>query len=228
MEDPVAPIRVLLVDDQSLFRKGIRALLEEQPDIDVVGEARDGQAGIDMVEQLRPDVVLMDINMPICSGVEATRSIKELFPETRVVILTVSDDDDELFAAIKSGAEGYLLKDLEPGELFGMIRGVMQGQTPISSAVAGKLLHEFRAHSLRGPGEAKDGNLTLRELDVLQLVAEGYSNVEIAARLCIVEGTVKNHLHNVLEKLHLQNRLQAANYAIRHGLIERPRRRVPL
>lgn len=221
----MAPVRVLLIDDQILFRKGIHALLEDQPDIEVVGEGGDGQEAIELVEQLAPDVVLMDVNMPVCSGVEATRTIKELFPNTRVVILTVSDEDDELFAAIKSGAEGYLLKDLEPSELFNMIRGVMRGETPISAAVAGKLLHEFREHSWRSVGEPKEGNLTARELEVLQLVADGHSNMEIAMRLCIVEGTVKNHLHNILEKLQLENRLQAATYAIRHGLVERPRKR---
>ena len=218
------PIRILLVDDQILFRKGIRALLEDQPGIEVVGEGGDGQAGIELVEELRPDVVLMDVNMPICSGVEATRTIKEMFPATKIVILTVSDEDDELFAAIKSGAEGYLLKDLEPQELFGMIRGVMRGEAPISSAVAGKLLNEFRAQSWRSPGDSKEGSLTARELEVLQLVADGHSNQEIAGRLYIVEGTVKNHLHNILEKLHLENRLQAATYAIREGLVEPPRK----
>lgn len=218
-------IRVLLVDDQILFRRGIRALLAEQPDIEVIAEVGDGQAAIDAVETMRPDIVLMDLNMPICSGVEATRVIKEQYPETRVMILTVSDEDDELFAAIKSGASGYLLKDLEPNELFGMIRGVMRGEAPISSAVAGKLLHEFREQSWRGAVDTKEGSLTAREREVLQLVADGYSNMEIAKKLFIVEGTVKNHLHNILEKLHLENRLQAATYAIRHGLVERPRPR---
>lgn len=220
-----SPIRVLLVDDQRLFRSGIHALLEEEPDMNVVGEAANGEEGIALTESLQPDVVLMDINMPVCTGVEATRAIKRSHPEVHIVILTVSDEDDDLFAAIKSGAEGYLLKDLEPESLFTMIRGVMRGETPISSVLAGKLLREFRSRPWHESGEVHAEALTARELEVLQLVAEGYSNAEIGLRLYIVEGTVKNHLHNILEKLHLANRLQAATYAIREGLIERPKRR---
>jgi len=220
----LSKIRVVLVDDQVLFRKGVRALLAEEPDFEVVGEAADGLEGLDLVNSLQPDVVLMDIHMPVCDGVEATRLIKADRPETKIVILTVSDEDDELFAAIKSGAEGYLLKDLRPEELFEMVRGVMRGETPISAAVAGKLLREFRSRPWHEPGPEGDRALTLRELEVLQLVTDGMSNAEIAQKLFIVEGTVKNHLHNILEKLHLENRLQAATYALREGLVERPRR----
>ena len=220
-------LRIVLVDDQMLFRKGVRALLEEQPDMEVVGEASDGLEGADLVAALEPDVVLMDINMPVCDGVEATRLIKAERPETKIVIITVSDEDEELFAAIKGGAEGYLLKDLRPDELFEMIRGVMRGETPISAAVAGKLLREFRTRPWNEPGQSGDRSLTSRELEVLQLVTDGLSNAEIAQKLFIVEGTVKNHLHNILEKLHLENRLQAATYALREGLVERPRRQPP-
>ncbi len=219
--------RVLLVDDQQLFRKGLRALLEEEADIEVVGEASDGRAGYEAAVQLHPDLVLMDLNMPVCNGVEATRLIKQEFPETRVVILTVSDEDDELFAAITAGAGGYLLKDLKPEELFELIRGVMRGETPISAAVAGKLLREFRSRPRRETSPDGTQALTQREIEVLQLVTEGLSNGEIAARLYIVEGTVKNHLHNILEKLHLKTRLQAATYAMNEGLIPRPRRTGP-
>jgi DNA-binding NarL/FixJ family response regulator len=166
----------------------------------------------------------MDINMPVCNGVEATRMIKAERPETKIIALTVSDEDDDLFEAIKSGASGYLLKDLRPEELFDLIRGVLRGETPISPAVAGKLLSEFRRRPRRDPTDTAGWDLTPRELEVLQLVTEGLSNAEISARLFIVEGTVKNHLHNILEKLHLENRLQAATYAIREGLVQPPRR----
>jgi DNA-binding NarL/FixJ family response regulator len=214
----------LLVDDQLLFRKGLRALLEDQEDMEVVGEASDGAQALERVRTSKPDVVLMDIHMPVCNGVEATRMIKAERPETKVIALTVSDEDDDLFEAIKSGAAGYLLKDLRPEELFDLIRGVLRGETPISPAVAGKLLSEFRRRPRRDPTDTVGWDLTPRELEVLQLVTEGLSNAEISARLFIVEGTVKNHLHNILEKLHLENRLQAATYAIREGLVQPPRR----
>lgn len=222
MKDP--KIRVLLADDQLLFRKGVRSLLEEEPSIEVVGEASNGLEAVEQTLAKQPDVVLMDINMPVCGGVEATRQIKAKRPATKVVALTVSDEDDDLFEAIKAGAEGYLLKDLRPEELFQMLRGVMRGETPISPAVAGKLLSEFRRRPWRQPSQTAGWDLTARELEVLQLVADGLSNAEIAARLFVVEGTVKNHLHNILEKLHLENRVQAAAYAIREGLVQPPRR----
>jgi len=219
----MAPVRILLVDDQLLFRKGLRALIEDQEDMEVVGEASDGAQALDRVRTARPDVVLMDIHMPVCNGVEATRMIKAERPDIKVIALTVSDEDDDLFEAIKSGAAGYLLKDLRPEELFELIRGVLRGETPISPAVAGKLLSEFR-RPRRDPTETAGWDLTPRELEVLQLVTEGLSNAEIAGRLFIVEGTVKNHLHNILEKLHLENRLQAATYAIRERLVHPPRK----
>ena len=223
----MSPVRILLVDDQLLFRKGLRALLEEQEDMEVVGEASDGAQAQDRVRSAKPDVVLMDIHMPVCGGVEATRLIKAERPETKVIALTVSDEDEDLFEAIKSGASGYLLKDLRPEELFELIRGVLRGETPISPAVAGKLLSEFRRRPRRDPTDTAGWDLTPRELEVLQLVTEGLSNSEIAGRLFIVEGTVKNHLHNILEKLHLENRLQAATYAIREGLVQPPRKQEP-
>jgi len=192
--------------------------------MEVVGEASDGSQAVEIARSVAPDVVLMDIHMPVCNGVEATRLIKAEHPEVKVVALTVSDEDQDLFEAIKSGAEGYLLKDLRPEELFDLIRGVLRGETPISPAVAGKLLSEFRRRPWRDASQTAGWDLTARELGVLQLVTEGLSNAEIAARLYIVEGTVKNHLHNILEKLHLDNRLQAATYAIREGLVEPPRK----
>ena len=220
----MAPVRVLLVDDQLLFRKGLRALLEDQEDMEVVGEASDGAQAVDRVRTAKPDVVLMDIHMPVCNGIEATRLVKSEWPETKIIALTVSDEDEDLFEAIKSGASGYLLKDLRPEELFDLVRGVLRGETPISPAVAGKLLSEFRRRPRKDPSETAGWDLTPRELEVLQLVTEGLSNAEISARLFIVEGTVKNHLHNILEKLHLENRLQAATYAMREGLVQPPRK----
>lgn len=215
----MSKIDVLLVDDQVLFRRGLGSLMAGEPDMRVVGEAADGLAAIEKVRSLAPDVVLMDINMPVMGGIEAIRAIKAERPQTKVVALTVSDEDHDLFEAIKAGAEGYLLKNLRPEELFEMIRGVVRGETPLSSAIAGKLLGEFRRRPAQDRPDPVEGALTARELEILQLVADGLSNAEIAGRLFITEGTVKNHLHNILEKLHLQNRVQAAAYALRVGLV---------
>ena len=190
----------------------------------MVGEASDGRQAVERARAARPDIVLMDIHMPVMDGVEATRRIKLERPETKVIALTVSDEDEDLFEAIKSGAEGYLLKDLRPEELFDLLRGVLEGKTPISAAVASKLLDEFRHRPRLDATQSVGTELTRRELEVLQLVTDGLGNAEIAARLYIVEGTVKNHLHNILEKLHLHNRVQAAAYAIREGLAEPPRK----
>ncbi len=217
-------ITVLLVDDQVLFRRGLGSLMSGEPDMEVVGEAGDGRAALERVRTLEPDVVLMDINMPVMNGIEAIRTIKAERPSTRLVALTVSDEDHDLFEAIKAGAEGYLLKNLRPEELFDMIRGVMRGETPLSPAIAGKLLGEFRRRPAQERPDPVEGALTARELEILQLVADGLSNAEIATRLFITEGTVKNHLHNILEKLHLQNRVQAAAYALRVGLVSLQRR----
>jgi DNA-binding NarL/FixJ family response regulator len=214
----VSKIRVLVVDDQNLFRRCLVSLLASAEDLEVAGEAADGKEAVEKTRALRPDVILMDIHMPVCDGIQATRLIKAECPETKVVALTVSDDDDDLFQAIGSGAEGYLLKNLYPEELFQSIRGVIVGESPISPAMASRLLQEFRqpSHKQRqGPAS----QLTPREREILQLLAEGLSNAEIAARLYVVEGTVKNHLHNILGKLHLSNRVQAAAFALREGLV---------
>jgi DNA-binding NarL/FixJ family response regulator len=216
--------KILLVDDQILFRKGLRALLEAEEDMEVVSEASNGHEAADKVKAFRPAVVLMDIHMPECNGIEATRLIKADDPAVKVVILTVSDDDDDLFEAIKAGAEGYLLKNLRPDELMQMLRSVVANEAPVSPAIASKLLGEFRRRPRDDERQPHGPELTSREREVLQLVAEGMSNAEIGLKLCVVEGTVKNHLHNILEKLHLQNRVQAAAYAMRSGLVSLPPR----
>jgi two-component system nitrate/nitrite response regulator NarL len=210
-------VRVLLADDQNLFRRGLATVLASAEDLEVVGEAADGREAVEKTRSLLPDVVLMDLHMPVCDGIQATQLIRAECPQTKVVVLTVSEDDADLFQAISSGAEGYLLKNLYPDELFHFIHRVMAGESPVSPAMASRLLQEIRQPSRRqGPGSASE--LTPREREILQLVAEGLSNAEIASRLYVVEGTVKNHLHNVLGKLQLSNRVQAAAFALRHGL----------
>ncbi|MFQ6057297.1 MAG: response regulator [Anaerolineae bacterium] len=218
-------MRVLLVDDHILFRKGLASLLAAQEDFEVVGEAGDGLEALERARELMPDLILMDITMPVCDGREATRLIMEEMPYVKIVMLTVSDDDRDLFEAIKAGAQGYLLKKLEPEELFEMLRGVSRGEAPISRLMASKILREFSRQTRLQPRGGEPGSaLTDREREVLQLVTEGLSNAEIAEALYITENTVKNHLRNILAKLHLENRVQAAVYAVRKGLVHAPSR----
>ncbi|MBI2303618.1 MAG: response regulator transcription factor [Chloroflexi bacterium] len=216
---------VLLVDDHTLFRHGLASLLSSQEGIQVVGEASDGLEALEKARELLPDLILMDIKMPRCNGLEATRLIKEEIPHTRIVMLTVSEDDRDLFEAVKNGAEGYLLKTLKATELFEHLQGVFRGEAPISPTMARKLLREFAQLTRRQdrpPGTRAE--LTRRETEVLTLVSEGNADKEIAAQLHISLRTVKNHLHNILEKLQLNNRVQAATFALREGLIaQRPR-----
>lgn len=209
-------LRILLVDDHILFRKGLDQLLSSQPDFQVVGEAGDGLEALEKARELMPDLILLDINMPRCDGREATRRIKAELPYVVIVILTVSDDDQDLFVALQNGAQGYLLKKMEPDDLFGQLRGLARGEAPLSRLLAGKILREFtRVHTPQPDGERE---LTAREEQVLQLVARGMSNREIGNQLVVAENTVKNHLRNILAKLHLENRVQAAAYALREGL----------
>jgi two-component system nitrate/nitrite response regulator NarL len=218
---PDQPIRILLVDDQPLFRGAIAALIDGQDDLEVVGEAENGLDGVEKAGTLSPDLVVMDVEMPVMNGVEATRLIREQRPSVKVVMLTVSDSDEHVFEAIRLGAHGYLLKDLRPEQLFDMIRSVMRNETPLSPAIAGRLLQEIRDGAttrVASPAPAEAPSVTPRELEILQLVAEGMSNKEIGKRLWITEGTVKNHVHNALEKLHMKNRIQAAAYIVRQGL----------
>jgi DNA-binding NarL/FixJ family response regulator len=218
-----APIRILLVDDHVLFRKGIASLLSTERGFEVVGEAANGQEALDKARDLMPDVILMDISMPRMDGLEATRRLKAEIPYVRIVILTVSDGDQNLFDAIKSGAQGYLLKKIEPQALFSTLRGVVQGEASFSRITAMKLLGEFsRLAQQEAVPPSPGARLSPREKEVLELITRGKTNKEIASALDIAENTVKNHLKNILEKLHLENRVQAATYALRQGLLERP------
>ena len=217
------PMRVLLVDDHALFRKALASLIDTLEDMEVVGEASDGREALERARELMPDLILMDIEMPGWDGLKATRLIKEEMPYVKIVMLTISDKEEDLFEAIKSGAEGYLLKDIEPEELFGLLRGVYGGEAPISGQTAAAILGEFARLAQKetwGPIAGK--SITPREREVLQLVAQGATNKEIASQLFIAENTVKNHMRNILTKLHLENRVQAAAYALREGLIGNP------
>ncbi len=213
-------LRVMLVDDHVLFRKGIAAVLASRPDLEIVGEAGDGFEAIERARETVPDIILMDINMPKCNGLEAVKSIKQEMPHVHIIMLTVSDSDHDLFAAIKNGADGYLLKNLEPEQLFEMLEGMRHGESPISGSVAAKILGEFRQPSeASNHSEGSKDGLTPREFEVLELIVQGQTNKEIASSLSIAEDTVKIHLRNILEKLHLHNRIQAAVYAVRQGLV---------
>lgn len=212
-------LRILLADDHLLFRKGLARLLEAQPDFQVIGEAADGLEAVERAQQLHPDVVLMDIRMPTCDGIEATRRIKAQMPGVRVVMLTVSEDEGDLAAAARSGADGYLLKDLQPELLFRQLRGLRSGETPIARALTGKLFRQLARQSHPTARSANAAVLSARECEVLALVASGYSNQEIAAELGIARNTVKNHLRSILAKLGVKNRAQAAAYAVSRGLV---------
>jgi len=212
-------IRVMLVDDHALFRKGVASLLAACPDIEVVGEADDGAQALAKVADLMPDLILMDIQMPGMDGLEAARRIKAEHPYAKIVMLTVAEEDRSLFEAIKAGAQGYLLKKIDPQEFLAMVRGVSRGEAPISRAVAARILGEF-GRRVQGPQpEEPAGKLTPREREVLQLLTQGNTNKEIGNVLCVSENTVKNHLKNILAKLHLQNRVQAAAFALREGIV---------
>lgn len=215
-------MRVLLADDHPLFRDGLATLLRARG-MDVVGEASNGLEAVEKARALKPDLILMDVNMPQMTGLEATRIIKTERPDSKIVILTVSDDDDNLFEAIKSGAQGYLLKSLQSQAFFELLNGVAQGEAPISRGLATKILGEFGKH-LRQQNDAPVGNkedLTEREKEVLRLVAEGSTNRDIATQLNVTENTVKYHLKNILEKLHLRNRAQAVAWAMQTGLLKK-------
>ncbi|ACZ37682.1 response regulator [Sphaerobacter thermophilus] len=221
----MSQISLLLVDDHALFREGLASLLSYQPDFTVVGEAASGEEAVERARELVPDVVLMDIDLPGIDGIEATRRIKRQLPEVRVVMLTVYDDHERLFQSIKAGAQGYLIKNIRSAELLDQLRGLARGEAAISRRMAARILEEFARLERQAEILEPDGGLSPREVEVLELVALRLSNKEIAARLSISEHTVKNHLKNILAKLQLSSRRQAAAYAVAHGLIPPPKAR---
>lgn len=211
-------IRVLIADDHKLFRQGLISLMRTREElVEVVGEAETGTDVIRLAEQLQPDVILMDIYMPQGDGLQAAREIRERFPKIAVVMLTSSESDNHLYEAVRLGAAGYLLKSLDAGELFGLLEGVMHGEAAMTKAMATRLLKDVARRS-SDPDKGEEV-LTERELVVLRLVASGASNVEIAEKLTISVNTVKSHLRSILDKLQLENRTQAATYAVNHGLV---------
>jgi len=208
-------IRLLIADDHGIVRKGIKALLATEKDMQVVGEAENGAEAVQKAATLRPDVVLMDLVMPEMDGIEATRRITAEQPETRILVLTSFAADDKVFPAVKAGALGYLLKDSTPDQLLEAIRQVHRGEPSLEPSIARKVLQEL---SRPGQGKQTTEPLTERELDVLRLIAQGMSNKEIAAKIFVAEWTVRSHVSNILGKLHLDSRTQAALYALRSGL----------
>ena len=214
-------IKVLVVDDHALFRRGIAAVLASEEGLEVVGEAVDGLEAIEKTREIAPDVILMDLNMPRCSGLEAIQALQTEMPQINVLVLTVSEEETDLFASVKFGARGYLLKNTEPEELVHAIFHIAQGGVIVSPLMATKLLTEFKeltAGAEREPIGEANSDLSPREGEVLQLVAQGATNKEIADSLFIAENTVKTHLKSIMEKLHLANRSQAAAYAVKRGL----------
>ena len=219
------PISVLIVDDQRLLREGLRTLLELQPDLHVAGEAGDGVEAEQLVELLRPHVVLMDLRMPRRDGVEATRRITGRWPDVQVLVLTTYDEDELVFRSIAAGASGYLLKDVGSDALAEAIRAAVRGESPLQPSVARKVLSRLRDGAIAMPPPpplpaGAEGPLTAREIDVLRLLATGATNREIAEQLFLTEGTVKNYISAILAKTGLRDRTQAALFAIRHGLSE--------
>ena len=213
-------IRVLICDDHALFRRGLIMVLESEEGIDVVAEAEDGEEAIEKAEEAAPDVVLMDVRMPRMSGIEATRAIADAVPTAKILMLTVSDEEEDLYEAVKAGATGYLLKEISIEEVANAIRAVVTGQSLISPSMASKLLSEFNNLATQAQQKVLVPKLTDRELQVLKLVAQGMSNREVAEDLFISENTVKNHVRNILEKLHLHSRMEAVVYAVREKLLD--------
>lgn len=212
---------ILIVDDHILFREGMRNIIQKWEDFEVVGEAANGMEAIEKVADVLPDIVLMDINMPGMNGIKATWQIKQKFPSVQVVMLTMSEEDEDLFLALKSGASGYILKDIPSRRFHDLLRGVMHNETPISGVMATKVVAEFNQ-----PQDKSDTKswlrepLTNREQEILEKLVEGKTNAEIAEEIFLSESTVKKYLRNILEKLHLKNRVEAAAYAVREGLLD--------
>jgi NarL family two-component system response regulator LiaR len=210
-------MKVIICDDQTIIRDGLEMLLKLEPDIDVVGVAEDGAVAIDMVAKEIPDLVLMDLKMPIMNGVEATRQIRTKYPKVKVLVLTTYDDDEWVLDAIHAGASGYLLKDAPRDEVLKAIRGTAAGKTYLDPSVAGKVLSQASSHQTQ-PATLITEKLTGREIEVLRLLAKGLSNTDISDRLCLSAGTVRNHISSILAKLNVSDRTQAAVVAIQHGL----------
>ncbi len=213
------PAKVLIVDDHALFRQGVRSTVGAEEDFEVVGEAEDGMEALAKARELKPDLILMDINIPHCSGLEAVSAIKRELPGVRIIMLTVHDEDENLFEALKRGAGGFLSKNVRAKVLLDSLRGVMRGETAISGPMTEKILKEFVRLKEIEVGKVAS-QLTPREKEVLQKISEGLNNKEIGLCLCISENTVKAHVTNILRKLHLRTRAQAAAYAQRLGLEE--------
>jgi two-component system NarL family response regulator len=218
----VEPIRVLVVDDHALFRRGLQMVLEQEPDIEVVEEASDGAEAIAKAAEALPDIVLMDVRMPRRGGIDACTAIHETVPSAKIIMLTISDEEADLYDAIKAGAMGYLLKEISIEEVAAAIRAVHGGQSLISPSMASKLLTEFASMIKKTDDrqQVPTPRLTDREMEVLKLVAKGMNNRDIAKQLFISENTVKNHIRNILEKLQLHSRMEAVVYAVREKLLE--------
>jgi NarL family two-component system response regulator LiaR len=210
-------IRILIVDDHAIVREGQRALIDTEPGMTLVGEATNGLEAIELARTLSPDVIFMDLFMPEMGGIEAIEAIKAENPEARILVLTSFAEDEKVFAAVKAGASGYLLKDATPDEILTAVRNVNRGEPAMNPIIANKLMRELQRESDLPPTEEP---LTERELDILKLVAQGLSNQEIAEELVISERTVRTHVSNILSKLHLANRTQAALYALKEGLAD--------
>jgi len=218
--DSVTPIRVLIADDHTVVRQGLRALLEAQPDIRVVGEAGDGAEAVHLAREMRPAVVIMDITMPVMDGLAATRAIKRDTPEVQVLILTMHESDEYFFRALQAGASGYVLKQAAASDLIAAIRAVARGEVFLYPSVARKLVSDYLSRAKAGEAPDVYEQLTPREREVLVLIAESLSNREIARRLMLSLSTVQTHYSHILEKLSLHNRAELIKYAIRRGLID--------
>ncbi len=212
-------MRIIICDDQAIVRDGLEMMLKLEKDIEVVGIAGDGAHAVELVAQKRPDMVLMDLKMPVMNGVEATRRIRAQFPDIKVLVLTTYADDEWVFDAIQAGASGYLLKDTPRDDVIKAIRGTAEGKTFVDPSVAGKVLRQASSHRTQ-PSTAITADLTDREIEVLRLIAKGLSNKDISERIFLSEGTIRNHVSAILTKLGVSDRTQAAVIAIQHGLGE--------